>query len=62
MTTPDDEPATGPGTEPSPEAPGVGGDARMHNLGGDIGRSPSGSRGGGGLGPSEVRELDDGEG
>ena len=56
MSTPDE-----PAREESPEAPGVSGDARLHDLGGDIGRSPSGSRGGGGLGPSAVRELEDDE-
>ncbi len=43
----------------SPEVPGVSGDARLHDLGGDIGSTPSSSRGGGGLGPQEVREADE---
>lgn len=42
MTTPDDDDTSG--TEP------------LHDMGGDIGPTPSGARGGGGLGPSDVRE------
>ncbi len=43
----------------SPEAPGVGGDAGLHDLGGNIGPTSPSSRGGGGLGPTEVREADE---
>ena len=42
-----------------PDAPGVGGDARLHDLGGEIGPTSPSSRGGGGLGPAEVREADE---
>lgn len=45
--------------EQSPDVPGVSGDARLHDLGGNTGPSPSSSRGGGGLGPSAVREADE---
>ena len=57
MTGPDSA-QEGP-EEGSTQAPGVSGDARLHDLGGDIGPSPSGNRGGGGLGPQEVREADE---
>lgn len=42
-----------------PEAPGAAADARLHDMGGDTGPTPPGSRGGGGLGPQEVREADE---
>ena len=58
MTGPDSAQQDPEGT--SAEVPGVSGDARLHDLGGDIGPSPSGSRGGGGLGPQEVREMQQG--
>ena len=37
---------------------GVSGEPGTHDMGGDIGRTPPSTRGGGGLGPEEVREAD----
>lgn len=37
---------------------GVSGEPGTHDMGGDIGRTPPSTRGGGGLGPQEVREAD----
>ena len=53
------EPAGSQQDPSAPEVPGVSGDAKLHDLGGDIGASPASSRGGGGLSPQEVREADE---
>ena len=54
MTNPSDRPAPDGSTQEEPEP-------RLHDMGGDTGPTPSGSRGGGGLGPSAVRETEERE-
>lgn len=44
-----------------PEPDGPAQEPRLHDMGGDTGPTPSGSRGGGGLGPSAVRETEERE-